>query len=201
MISLSFILPKEKLTLIDSKMTLAEALDLIEHNNFLSLPVIKDDTFLGVISKEKILSCMMEDCNGETLVELITRTDIPHIQVSAEMEDAASLLAETNTPFVAVVNEQNQFLGIITHKTIFNHYIRIFGINKGHKLIITTYDTPGRLALLTDVISKAGGNIISLLVDNPNVSFNLVKIVLRVESDNMEKLKEKIEEAGFSIRN
>ena len=200
MISLSFILPKEKLTLIDSHMILKEALDLIEHNNFLSLPVTKEDAFLGVISKERILSCMMEDCTEETIVEAIARQDIPQIQVSEEMEDAASLLAETNTPFVAVINDQNQFLGIITHKTIFNHYIRIFGFNKGHKLIVTTYDTPGRLALLTDVITKSGGNIISLLVDNPNVSFNLVKIILRVESDNLSKLKENIEDAGFSIR-
>ncbi len=201
MISLSFIVPKENLILIDSGLPLREALEVLEKNNFLSLPVVAEEKFLGVVSREQILKKLLEDIDDGQQVFTIVRTDIPHISLGSQMEDAAKILADTNTPFVAVNNELDQFVGIITHKTIFKHYTQLFGINKGYKLILNTYDVPGRLAVLTEIISKVGGNIISLIVDNPQVSTNVIKIILRVESDHIDKLKTSIENAGFSIRN
>lgn len=144
---------------------------------------------------------MLAENNSDEQVITIARRDIPHITLENEVEEAARILAETNTPFVAVNNELGDFMGIITHKTIFKHYTQLFGINKGYKLVLNTYDVPGRLAVLTELISKNEGNIISLIVDNPQVSTNVVKIILRVESNNIDKLKTSIENAGFSIRN
>ncbi|KAB3537714.1 CBS domain-containing protein [Alkaliphilus pronyensis] len=200
MISFSFILPKKSLTLVNSNMSLNAALNLLEGGNFLSLPVVKNNEFLGVISKEKILQRMMETPEAEIFVEEIVRRDIPSLGMDSDPEEAAQLLANTNTPFVAINDVNEGFTGIITHKTIFKHYSALFGINKGHKLIITSYDIKGRLAQLTDIISKEGGNIISLIIDNPNVSTNVVKIILRLECEDIDLLRKSIEAAGFSIR-
>ncbi|WP_026478067.1 CBS domain-containing protein [Alkaliphilus transvaalensis] len=200
MISSSFILSKNDLTLIDSNLDLKSALNILDHGNFLSLPVVEGTSFLGVVSKEKILQQMMDAPNPSTTVASIVRKDIPNLHIEDDVEEAALLLAETNTPFVAMKDENENFVGIITHKTIFKHYANIFGIKKGQKLIINTYDVKGRLALLTDIISKSGANILSLLVDNPNVSTNVVKIIVRVESSDINKLKLEIENNGFSVR-
>ena len=200
MISVNFILSRENLTLMDSKKDLRTALQIIEHGNFLSLPVIEENNFIGVISKEKILQATIDGNDSIRYVYQIARKDIPSLTIEDDMEEAALLLAETNTPFVAVNDIYGSFLGIITHKTIFKHYAHILGINKGHKLVITSYDIKGRLALLTDIIAKGGGNILSLVIDNPNVSTNVVKIIVRLECADIEKLKNTIEESGFSIR-
>lgn len=200
MISMNFILSKENLTLMDSKRDLKKALEIIEQGNFLSLPVIEENNFIGVISKEKILQATIDGNDSIKYVYQIARKDIPSLTIEDDMEEAALLLAETNTPFVAVNDIYGSFLGIITHKTIFKHYAHILGINKGHKLVITSYDIKGRLALLTDIIARGGGNILSLVIDNPNVSTNVVKIIVRLECQDIERLKNTIEESGFSIR-
>lgn len=200
MISLSFILAKENLTLMDSKQDLKTALEIIEKGNFLSLPVVDDTNFIGVISKDKLLQTAIDARDSVKYVYQIARKDIPTLTIEDDMEEAALLLAETNTPFVAINDIYGSFIGIITHKTIFKHYAQILGINKGHKLVITSYDIKGRLALLTDVISKEDGNILSLVIDNPSVSTNIVRIIVRVESKDIEGLKNSIENAGFSIR-
>jgi len=199
-ISMNFILSKENLTLMDSKRDLKKALEIIEQGNFLSLPVIEENNFIGVISKEKILQATIDGNDSIKYVYQIARKDIPSLTIEDDMEEAALLLAETNTPFVAVNDIYGSFLGIITHKTIFKHYAHILGINKGHKLVITSYDIKGRLALLTDIIARGGGNILSLVIDNPNVSTNVVKIIVRLECQDIERLKNTIEESGFSIR-
>jgi len=197
---MNFILSKENLTLMDSKRDLKKALEIIEQGNFLSLPVIEENNFIGVISKEKILQATIDGNDSIKYVYQIARKDIPSLTIEDDMEEAALLLAETNTPFVAVNDIYGSFLGIITHKTIFKHYAHILGINKGHKLVITSYDIKGRLALLTDIIARGGGNILSLVIDNPNVSTNVVKIIVRLECQDIERLKNTIEESGFSIR-
>ncbi len=200
MISSNFILSKNDLTLIDSELDLKTALEILDKGNFLSLPVVKNDTFIGVVAKEKVLEQLMDSSNELKLVSSITRSDIPYLNLEDDVEEAAHLLAETNIPFVAMKDDHQHFIGIITHKTIFKHYAQIFGINKGQKLIVNTYDIQGRLALLTDIISKSGADILSLIIDNPNVSTNVLKIIVRVECSDLEKLKSDIENAGFSVR-
>ncbi|MBU5677165.1 CBS domain-containing protein [Alkaliphilus sp. MSJ-5] len=200
MISINFIVPKEKLILIDPSLDLKSTLKVIEEGNFLSLPVVKGNKFVGVIAKVKLLKAMMEEKNNNITVNDLIHTDIPSLTLYDSVEDAALLLAETNIPFVVINNTEGEFLGIITHKTIFRHYTHLYGIDKGHKLVITSYDIKGRLAALTDVISKAGANIISLLIDDPNVPTKVVKIIVRIETDNIDEVKKVIENAGFSIR-
>jgi len=200
MISINFIMPKEKLTLIEPNLDLHSTLKIIEVGNFLSLPVVEGNKFIGVISKVKLLKAIIEDHKTNVTVTDLIITSIPSLTLDDNVEDAALLLAETNIPFVVINNTEGEFLGIITHKTIFRHYTHLYGIDKGHKLVVTSYDIKGRLAILTDVISKAGANIISLLIDDPNVPTRVVKIIIRIETDRINQVKESIENAGFSIR-
>lgn len=200
MISINFILPKEKLILIEPNLDLKSTLKVIEEGNFLSLPVVEGNKFMGVISKVKLLKAVLEHDINSITVEDLMYSDIPSLTLYDNVEDAALLLAEKDIPFVVINNGEGEFLGIITHKTIFRHYTHLYGIDKGHKLVITSYDIKGRLAALTDVISKQGANIISLLIDDPNVPTKVVKIILRIETDRIDQVKEAIENAGFSIR-
>ncbi len=199
MISINFIMKKEQLTLIKPDLDLNSTLKVIEEGNFLSLPVVEENKFIGVIAKEKLLKAIIEKDTDIAVKDLI-HTDIPTLTLYDDVEDAALLLAESNIPFVVINNNEGEFLGIITHKTIFRHYTHLYGINKGHKIVVTSYDFKGRLAILTDVIDKAGANIISLLIDDPNVPMKILKIILRIETDDIVKVRKAIENAGFSIR-
>ena len=199
MISINFIMKKEQLTLIKPNLDLNSTLKVIEEGNFLSLPVVEENKFIGVIAKEKLLKAIIEKDTDIAVKDLI-HTDIPTLTLYDDVEDAALLLAESNIPFVVINNNEGEFLGIITHKTIFRHYTHLYGINKGHKIVVTSYDFKGRLAILTDVIDKAGANIISLLIDDPNVPMKILKIILRIETDDIVKVRKAIENAGFSIR-
>ena len=60
------------------------------------------------------------------------------------------------------------------------------------------FDLPGQIARLTDVIRKENSNIINLAIMDPKV-LDLIQVILRVETDEVDKLVEKIQYAGFKI--
>jgi Predicted transcriptional regulator with C-terminal CBS domains len=202
----ALMLPKEQLIVANPNDSLKVALKKIEDNNFLSIPVADGKTFVGAISKEKIFEEYFkgnfddkESFLESTRVKGIFCGIIPRVDPGDPVERASRVLETFGIPFVAVVDEKDEFHGIVTHYAIFHAFGEIFGINEGRRIAVTTYDVPGQLARLTDIVTKSGGDIISLAVLNPNVKLDVKEIVLRVRVINYELLLGKIKDAGFKV--
>ena len=68
----NLMLSREKLTTVTPKITIGEALKVMEENKFLSIPVVEGTKFCGVISKEQIYTYYYEksiDVFNETVGE------------------------------------------------------------------------------------------------------------------------------------
>lgn len=202
----TLMLSKDELTLALPEESLKSALRKIEDKGFLSIPVVNGKKFIGSISKEKIYEEFFKSSLNErdsflenARVKGVYCGVIPVVDPLDPVERASKVLETFGIPFVAVVNERDEFLGIVTHYAIFHTFGEIFGINEGRRIEVTTYDIPGQLARLTDIVAKSGGDIISLAVLDPNVKIDVKDIVLRVKVSNYDQLIAKIGEAGFKI--
>lgn len=201
----NLMLPKEKLVTITPKDNIQKALQLIEENHFLSIPVAEGTKFYGSISKEKIYTYYYEKCPDrqcflkDFLVENVMRTDVPTINPRENMEKAVHFLEVNNVAFVAVVDD-GEFVGIVTHHAIFEEFTGVFGISKGKRLAIVAYDVPGQIAKLTSIVSKENADIISLAVVDPKSMLDVREIVMRVNAKDFEVLVEKVKEAGFKVQ-
>lgn len=203
----ALMLSKEQLTIASPEEDLKSALNKIESNNFLSIPVVDGKTFLGVISKERIFEEFFkgdypdkEAFLKKTSVKGIYRNIIPRVDPNDLIERASRVIETFGIPFVAVVNDKGDFEGIVTHYVIFHTFGEVFGINEGHRISVTLYDMPGQIARLTDIINKMGGDIISFAVLDPGVKLDVKEIVLRVRAVDLGALIEKIKEAGFKVQ-
>lgn len=205
MIVRSIMLAKNKLITIMPQDTVKAALELIEKNNLLSIPVVLDNKFYGSISKDRIYAYYYEKCpDKECLledfkVENVMRTDVPTIEPQENIEQAVQFLEMRNISFVAVVNEYGNFEGIITHHAIFHEFTGIFGINKGERLAVIAFDIPGQIAKLSKIIYENNGNVISCVVVDPESVTDVREIVIRVKADNFKQIVEKIKAAGFNV--
>lgn len=203
----ALMLGKEKLITASPEESLKSALDKIEDNNFLSIPVVEGKTFLGVISKERIYE---EYFKGEytdkanflekTRVKSLYRNIIPRVDPNDLIERSSRVLETFGIPFVAVVNDKGDFEGIVTHYVIFHTFGEVFGINEGHRISVTLYDVPGQIAKLTDIITKMGGDIISFVVLDPGVKLDVKEIVIRVRANDLGRLIDKLKEAGYKLQ-
>jgi len=132
----------ENLITVQVTDSLAVALDKIESNNFLSLPVLDGSKFYGVIFKERIyrefFNCegvTKEDYLSNRQVKEMASVDIPFVYQDQLIEEVAHMLREYRIPFVPVLNndEEKKFVGIITHYVIFDNFMNIFGTKKGYR--------------------------------------------------------------------
>ena len=198
-------LPKEKLTTVSLEENIGSALEKIIEGDFLSLPVLDGSEFKGFIMKEAIyrryfdMGCMDKDeFLKETKVKELYNDNYKSIKEGEKIENASYLLKELRTPFLPVFNSYDKFVGILTHFSIFNAFSEIFGFDKGTRIVVNLFDIPGQLAKLTEVIKKENANIINFAIMDAKI-LDVVRVILRVDSENVEELIKKIEDSGFKI--
>ncbi len=202
----NLMLPKEKLVTIVPKATIGDALSLMEKNGFLSIPVAEGDKFYGCISKEQVYTYYYEKCIerncllSDFLVENVMRTDVPVIDPLEQVEEAAHFLETKNISFVAVVDKKGELKGIVTHYAIFHQFTEVFGLNRGNRLAVIAYDIPGQISKLSKIITDNNGHIISFVVVDPKSITEVKEIVVRLKTDSMDQIIEKIKAAGFKVQ-
>lgn len=198
-------LPKDRLTTVQLRESIKSALDKINEGDFLSLPVFDGDQFKGIIMKEAIFRGYFEgnymDKNQflmDTTVEELYKDEYKSIKENELIENASYLLKELRTPFLPVFNSDEEFVGILTHFSIFNAFAEIFGFDKGTRIVVHMFDIPGQLARLTEVIRKENINILNFTVMDAKV-LDVYRVVLRVDTEDVEGLVDKIDAAGFRV--
>lgn len=201
----NYMLPKDKLTILQLEDTLDKALNKLNDGDFLSLPVFDGDVFKGILMKQSIYRDYFQNqyktkdafLKDKKIQDLMI-DEVKTISENEFIENASYLLHELRTPFLAVLDKENKFVGILTHKAIFNAFSEVFGLGKGYRIVIDLYDVPGQLAKLTEVIRKSNINIINLAVKDAKV-LDVYKVVIRVDDCNIDQLIKKIEAKGFKV--
>ena len=199
-------LPLGKLITISPKESIKKALEVIEENNLLSIPVAEDEKFYGSISKERIYAYYFEKCLDKQClltdftVENVMRIDVPTIHPLEQIEKAAHFLAVESVSFIAVLDEYGKFKGIVTHNAIFHEFTELFGLNKGRRLAVIAYDIPGQISKLSKIITENNGDIISFVVVDPKSVTDVKEIVIRVRTEDFQGIIEKVKQAGFKIQ-
>lgn len=201
----NLMLPKADLTVVNPKESVREALNVMERNGFLSIPVVDGDKFLGVISKGQIYEYFYEkalenkNVLSEILVENVMVTNVPVVSPEEKIEEAAHYLATKNTFFLAVIDNKGVMKGIVTHNAIFQQFSEIFGENHGYGISIIAYDIPGQISKLSKVISENNGHIISFVVVDLKSITKVKEIILRIHTNDIELVIRKLKEAGFKV--
>ncbi|MGF7060793.1 CBS domain-containing protein [Brassicibacter mesophilus] len=198
-------LPKDKLVILKVEENISDALDKLSRGNFLSLPVFDGDRFKGILMKETIFRNYFEEgyTDKEKFLQQIKvgelcNNNVETISGNELIENASYLLNELRTPFLPVLDEDDKFIGILTHSSIFSAFSEIFGLRNGTRIAINVYDIPGQIAKLTEIIRKSNVNIANFAVMDAKV-MDVYKVILRVDECNVDDLIDKIEKSGFKV--
>ena len=199
------ILPKNLLTLLSVEDTVKTALDKMEEGDFLSLPVVEGDKFVGYIMKAEIYEKFYHerDCNREEFekqsIEKFVETGIKALDPNDGIDEASIAIEKLNIPFLPAIDADGNFLGILTHASIFKAFSDLFNLGKGRQLVVYIFNIPGQLSRLLNVFRKEGINVPSMVVMDAKV-MGILKVQCRVEvasNEGFEELISKVEKEGF----
>ncbi len=198
------ILPANKLTTLSTKDTAQKAIQIIEENGFLSLPVVEEKKFLGFLSKQFIYDEFFKsgetDYNKffqKTVAEFIT-TPLEAVKESTPVEKAAEIFFASKIRFLPVVDNNDNFVGILTHIALFDVIIKVFGLHDA-KLVILASDFSGVIAKISEIIYKHGANITNIVQMETGL-MEVNEISIRLEGKDLEKLVEKLKNNGIKVR-
>lgn len=194
---------KADLSTVSSGDTLKSAIDKMRDASIQSIPVVNGNKFMGIIVKDKILEVCL--ASGDPERELSEKTvetlidDIPVMQEGSSFESIVNVLRERDAVFIAITDAKENFLGIVTHKSIFDELTDILGLNNGRKLTIYLYDIPGQLAKISQVFARHNANIQNLVARNPKTKLDIKEVILRIDDSVAEEIRRDLEKAGYRV--
>lgn len=201
----AIMIPFNQLQCLSVENTLEEALNIIEENRLLSLPVVNGKKFVGILSKENMYEEYFKNYDALSKLDFLNKkvkdlvkTKIMTINQDVPIEDAAAIFITSKYRFIPIVDDKDDLVGIVTHQSIFKQYQKIFG-ERVNVLTIYTSNFKGTIAKMTDTIAKAGGNIKNIVQIDTNV-MNLQEIYLSIECEDFDKIVVALKKNGFNVR-
>lgn len=198
-------LNKEELTVVELEESIESTLKKMAQGGFLSLPVVSDGVLSGLVMKETIYRGYVEEGYDNfqgyithKKVKDIYNNKVHIIHENEEIENASHLLGELRIPFLAVLDSDNKFTGILTHSAIFEAFTEVLGINKGLRIVVEMPDIPGELSKLTTLIKEENINIKNIAMIESEIKNN-VRVVVRIDTDSLDDISNKIKNEGFQI--
>ena len=122
-----FLKPKSELAYVYDYHTLRQAMEIMEHHKYSSIPMInKDGKYIGTITEGDVLWGLkaldilnLKDAENIAVTQIQRRLDYRPVRVDSDIEDLIVKSMEQN--FVPVVDDQDSFIGIITRKDIIGY--------------------------------------------------------------------------------
>lgn len=127
---LYFIKPKAELAFVYDDYTVRQTLEKMEHHKYAAIPILnKQGQYIGTIREGDILWHIKNEMNFDIrLAETTYIRDVKKkstnepVKISSSMDDL--FIKAINQNFVPVVDDDNNFIGIITRKDIVQYYFK-----------------------------------------------------------------------------
>ena len=127
---LYFIKPKAELAYVYDDYTVRQTLEKMEHHKYAAIPILnKQGQYIGTIREGDILWHIKNEMNFDIrLAETTYIKDVKKkstnepVKINSSMDDL--FIKAINQNFVPVVDDDNNFIGIITRKDIVQYYFK-----------------------------------------------------------------------------
>lgn len=127
---LFFLIPKNDVTYVYDDVTVQAALELMERDNYSAIPIIsKSGKYIGTLTEGDLLwgfkhnfSNVLQELNRILVTRLPRKKDNLPVSIDANIEDLISMAINQN--FIPVVDDDGNFIGIVTRKDIIQYCYR-----------------------------------------------------------------------------
>ena len=124
---LFFLTPKSEVAHIYEDDTVRQALDKMEGFRYSTIPLLsKDGTYVGTITEgdllwglKKLNILNLKEAEDIAITKIARRADYRPVSADSNMEDLMEKAMDQN--FVPVIDDQQNFIGIITRKDIIGY--------------------------------------------------------------------------------
>ncbi|WP_235298626.1 CBS domain-containing protein [Portibacter marinus] len=173
-----------------------EAITMMNIFHVKHLPIVNNQQLLGVISEEEILNNDLDEAIGS--YNLTMRE--PFAKAEDHMFEVMSIMAENNLTVIPVVDDQQDYIGLITQDDLIQFYAKSFSfMESGSIVVLNIRKRDYSLAEISRIIEMENATILSsFLTNSPNSDEILVTLKLNVQ--DIKHIIATLERYGYIIK-
>lgn len=183
---------KKDLTTVKETNTLDEALAILEESGFRCVPILDESSkiFRGNIYKMHIYRHKSNGGDMTLPVTHLLKNATKFIHARDSFFNVFFSIKEL--PYIAVLDENNQFYGILTHSSLLNMLAQSWNIDTGsYVLTIASTGNQGDLATITKIIAKLT-NIASCITLDVGKDEFIRRTLITLPKGTTEELRDKV---------
>jgi len=148
------------------------AMEMMDQFRVHHLAIVKNNFYLGVVSDKEIMNWESED---DLIEEHLNNLAAPHVKYNQHLFDIIEVLEKNNLSVVPVLDEKNQYLGVITNRKL------MYSIAKS-----ATIQSPGGVIVLEMSNNDYSLTEIASIVESNNTKILSSYIISKPKSTNIE---------------
>lgn len=194
---------KRDLTTVLETVTLAEALETLEASGYRCVPILDESgkKFRGNIYKMHIYRHKANGGDMNLPVTYLLKNASKYIHVNTSFFEVFFTIKEL--PYIAVLDEQEDFYGILTHSTLLNMLSQSWNINEGsYVLTIASTGVQGDLAAISKIIAKYSSIASCITLDVGKDEFirrTLITLPAKTSQTTKNTIVEQLERKNFKV--
>lgn len=202
MIFSSLIKKKGTLTTLPETATLAEALTVLENTGYRCVPVLDESgkIFRGNIYKMHLYRHKSRNGDMNLPVTALLKNATKFVSIKSAFFSV--FFAIRDLPYIAILDENNQFYGILTHNSLLRVLAEGWNVNNGsYVLTVVAPDERGALMTATKEITRYCQivNVLSFDPQHSAVKQILFTLPADVSHEKMEKVVKRLTKKGFEV--
>ena len=176
--------------------TVSQALTIMHINYVKHLPVVKNQKLTGIASEE-ILLRSVED---QAISSLELEDPRIHARGDEHIFEIFSKIVEHHLTSIPVVDENNNYLGLISQEDLIKHYANSFSIREpGSLLVLEVNKRSYTLSEIARIVELENASIIcSFISDNPN-SANVL-VTLKINRADIQSIIKAFDRYDYTIK-
>ncbi|KRN90578.1 cyclic di-AMP binding protein CbpA [Ligilactobacillus ceti] len=194
--------PKKELTTVSENITLAEALEVLENSGFRCVPIL-DETgslFRGNIYKMHIYRHKSRGGDMSLPVTHLLKNATKFVSLDSAFFNI--FFSIKDLPYIAVLDENNHFFGILTHAKLLEMLSQSWNVNIGsYVLTVASSGERGDLVEIAKIITKytSIANCMTLDVQGELVRRILFTLPANISRERLDRIVANLERKNFKV--
>ncbi|MBP9601519.1 MAG: CBS domain-containing protein [Lutibacter sp.] len=180
------------LTLEDS---VGFAKELFDETSFSHLPIVKNNTLIGLISEEELEEITEDD---KELGYFQYAFKFFHTDENGNLIELLSLFSENNTNLIPVLNSESNYIGYFEIQDILDVYADTpFLKNEGFVVLLEKESFDYSMSQLCQIVESEKGMILGIFIAEINAT--TTKIALKISSKEINELLQSFRRYNYQV--
>ena len=182
---------------ISPQASIAEAIELMHRHSIRHLPVIKNNSMLGLVTESNLRQYFFPSMVHKLSISDVMIVNPITVDPNASIDSAAQLIYQYKIGGLPVL-EKRRLIGILTITDILAAFIELFGLlQDSSRLDIIPPERSWTLDDLLRLIRRAGGKVISLGIDAHKSKKKIYYV--RLEKGDLSPIVKALENKGYKV--